>query len=612
MKEKWKVIERLLSEEYQIEVQGSYEGWGAGYDPKFLPLTEMWVRGELEEVPEPAKRPVGVVFHLQELSKKSEEETINAIRHQIEYLFSTDLFLWKLGQREFYKFGYAPTSFLVLYALLESVKVDYKLAQKYPHSQPYLRRSSEELLSKINTYYPHHLFALSFLKSWLGKETIDRETERLFYEYLGAKNRDAYDILMEDLLGKYMAYVEKAQEINYVDLLLEEARGKVRKDSHKGRIMTDLLKRLPPHLQELLLQHKEKTAVDIHEADRREILRSLKSVPDWMKDYLKQMSYINMVERDVEFLVHFLPKTLEADIEHRGFLTFLVKGWEEQSGSSGRTGRSSAETSQEDRLYQKAYGLSKEEFKTYHRHLANVLPYVAVLQRKLRRLMPEEEEGWSGGHLRGKKIESKSLAVEVAIGRGKLYMRREESVRKELAFKLLIDVSTSMKREDKIKKALEALILFSEVIENLRMPFSIDVFSDRVFRLKEFSEDYGAVRGKIVSLYDLLGGGTNLEKGLLYAFEDLQTFCLKNRMKGCMVVFSDGEPTRGLRGQELKNLIQRIKLLFPTVGIGVGVERNYADYYFETTGVKIKDVSELAGALAKIVENQAKRLLAFQ
>ena len=43
MKEKWKVIERLLSEEYDIEVQGSYEGWGAGYDPKFLPLTEMWV-----------------------------------------------------------------------------------------------------------------------------------------------------------------------------------------------------------------------------------------------------------------------------------------------------------------------------------------------------------------------------------------------------------------------------------------------------------------------------------------------------------------------------------------------------------------------------------------
>jgi len=137
VKEKWKVIERLLSEEYDIEVQGSYEGWGAGYDPKFLPLTEMWVKGEVEDVPEVVKRPAGVVFHIQDLSKKSEEDTINTIRHEIEYLFSTDLYLWKLGQREFYKFGFTPTSFLVLYSVLESIKTDSRIINSHPQSQSF-------------------------------------------------------------------------------------------------------------------------------------------------------------------------------------------------------------------------------------------------------------------------------------------------------------------------------------------------------------------------------------------------------------------------------------------------------------------------------------------
>ena len=59
---------------------------------------------------------------------------------------------------------------------------------------------------------------------------------------------------------------------------------------------------------------------------------------------------------------------------------------------------------------------------------------------------------------------------------------------------------------------------------------------------------------KYLELFNMLGGGTNFEKALLYAHEDILVFCAKNHMKGCMLVFSDGEPTRGLRGQELKSL----------------------------------------------------------
>jgi len=48
-----------LEEEFDIEVQPSYEGWGAGYDPKFLPLLEIWAKGEVEEVPQGVRIPRG-------------------------------------------------------------------------------------------------------------------------------------------------------------------------------------------------------------------------------------------------------------------------------------------------------------------------------------------------------------------------------------------------------------------------------------------------------------------------------------------------------------------------------------------------------------------------
>ncbi|MFN4319620.1 MAG: vWA domain-containing protein [Aquificaceae bacterium] len=616
MKEKWRIIERLLSEEYNIEVQGSYEGWGAGYDPKFLPLTEMWAKGEVEDVPEVVKRPAGIVFHIQDLSKMPEEDAINTIRHEIEYLFSTDLYLWRLGQREFYKFGFAPTSFLVLYSILESIKTDSKIINSHPASQPTIIKNYENILKKIDTYYPHHTFSLSLLRSWLGKESIPKDTERILYEYLSSNNREAYDILMEDLLGRYIANIERAQEINYIDLLLDEVRGKVRKDAHKGRIMTDLLKRLPEALQEIIIEYKDKRAIDISEVERKEILKSLRNMPDWMKDYLRQMSYIDMIEKDVEFIRHFLPVTLEVDIEHRGFLSFLIKGWEEQASSASgdlNLGGRKKEKSQEDRLYEKAYAMNKEEFRVYRKMISNILPYVEALKRKLKKLMVEGEEGWSGKYFYGRRINNKILSVEASIGRGRMYMRREKITKKEIAFKLLIDISASMKREDKIRKAIEALLLFSEVINTLKMPFSIDVFSDRVFRLKEFHEDYHMAKWKILELFNMLGGGTNFEKALLYAYEDIQVFCTKNHIKGCMLIFSDGEPTRGLRGQELKKLINQIKSSTPIIGVGVGLtEKNYVDYYFESSGIKIRDVSQLTLAFTRIIENQARRLLAFQ
>ncbi|RMH81099.1 MAG: VWA domain-containing protein [Acidobacteria bacterium] len=614
MKERWKIVESLLSDEYGIEVQGSYEGWGAGYDPISLPLTEMWAKGEVDDIPLSAKRPLGVVFYINELSKRKEDYAINAIRHEIEYLFNTDLYLWKLGQREFFKFGFPPTSFLVLYSVLESLKVDEKIVQKHPSSlQPLIDRY-RDVLRNVEVSYPHHRFSLSFLRKWLCEERLQKDLERFLYEYVCAENKDAYDILIEDLLGKYISYIEKAQELNYIDLLLDEARGRVRQDAHRGRIMTDLLKKLPQHMQEIIVCHKEKDSSQMDEGYRKEVLKSLRSLPDWMKDYLKQMSYIDMVEKDVEFIRHFLPKTLEVEIEHKGFLSFLVKGWEEMGESflSPNISRGGEELSEEDKFYGRAYGMDKREFSVYRSMLRDIGPYLESMKRKLQKIMPLEDEGWVGGYFYGRRIDNKAVNLEIPMERGRMYKRRHVPIKKELAFKLLIDISSSMKREDKIKNAIMALLLFCEIIHSMRMPFSIDVFSEKTYRLKDFDEEYNSIRWRIVELFKLVGGATNLEKAILYSYEDTELFCRKNHIRGCLLVFSDGEPTRGLKGEELKEMIRQIKGRMELIGIGLGRERNYIDYYFEGTGIKIGHISELPSAFARLIQNQVKRLVAFQ
>ncbi|WP_340695770.1 vWA domain-containing protein [Hydrogenobacter thermophilus] len=614
MKERWKAIGSLLEGEFDLIVQASYEGWGAGYDPKFLPLLEMWARGELQDIPSHVKKPLGVVFSIPDLLRKSEEYIVNSVRHEISYLLNADLPIWRAGQREFFRFGYQPTAFVVLYAVLESIKADERILKDHPDSRYILKRRYEEILASLRDIYPYHEFALGFLKLWLSNPeevhpTVRRlvlSLESFLKDYLAADSQQAYSLLMEDVFGKYRVCIEESSELNYIDMLIEEASGK-RKEGHKGRIMTDILKKLPKEEQELIKSFR--ISGEIPQEIRREILKKLKSFPDWMRDYIKQMSYMSLLEKDMEFLSHFLPKTLQIEMEHRGFLSFILKGWEENaSEGSGSIKGDFKEESEKDRRYRREFGLNQEEFRRYHTIMRSVMPFVESMKKRFQRLLPESEEGWIWGYPHGRRIDYRRIHMEIPTKRGLIYQRRLLPEKKQLAFKLLLDISSSMKKEDKIENAVKSLLLFSEVLNDMKMPFSIDTFSEKVFSIKSFEEDYIASRTKIVRLEDLLGGGTNIEKALLVSGEDLEIFCKKNSIRGVMIIFSDGEPTKGLRGEPLKDLIRQLKGKFPIVGIGVGEIKNFVEEYFEKTGLKIRDVSMLPSAFFLVMENQFKRL----
>jgi len=179
MKERWKIIATLLEEEFDIEVQPSYEGWGAGWDPKYLPALEMWARGEIEEIPPGVRNPKGIAFNVVEFMRRSEDYTINSIRHEISYLMNTPFPHWRIGQREVFRAGYVPASFVVLLSVLESLRADHLILEKNPSSISSLRSRLKEVLKDVRAFYPHHRAVLSICYLWLGEETpFDQEESR--------------------------------------------------------------------------------------------------------------------------------------------------------------------------------------------------------------------------------------------------------------------------------------------------------------------------------------------------------------------------------------------------------------------------------------------------
>ena len=620
MKEKWKVIASLLEDEFDIEVQPSYEGWGAGYDPKFLPLIEMWARGEVEEIPPAVRIPKGVLFNVVEFLKKSEDYTVNSIRHEIALLMNTHFPNWRFGQREVFRAGYTPTAFLTLFAVLESLKVDQLIVEKNPSSMFSLKKRYQEILKDIKAPYPYHQLALSLVYKWINEEAVFSEEvshylgtiERSFYEYLKERNpQSAYDIVIEDIWQKFRVLVDVAKELNYVDLLIEEARGRKREDGHRARIMTDILSKLPENVRNYIVENKERSASELPREEIKKIVKTLEAIPDWMKDYLKQMSYMSLLEKDIEFLNYFLPKTLEVDVEHRGFISFIFKAWEEVS--SGRSlikkKKEEEELSDIDKKYKKEHGLTKDEYQKYRLILKSVLPYVEHFKRKFDNLLPQEEEHWNGKYYRGKKLNFKKIPTEVSIKRGKVFMKREVPERKELIFELLMDISSSMKKEEKIINALKSLILVSEVLDRLGMKFSIKVFNENVYTIKDFEQDYKLVKSNILDLLNSAGGSTDLSKALSVGVESLEVITKKENKKGILILFTDGQPTKGLRGEELRTYISQIKKKIPIIAIGVGEATKLVKEYFNKTGISVEDVSKLPSAFSFVVENQFKRLI---
>ena len=574
---KFDQIAAILEREYDIEIKPSQEGWGSGYDPKYVSIVDMWAKGEVEDIPILAKMPAGIVFHTLEFLKASQEQILSDIRHEIRYILSTNLFSFKNGQREVFRAGYDPTSFVCLYSIFENIRLDNEV-----NFDMFAKKRLDKKISIIKPRYPHHVYLINMCKSfykeqlenisWLRKEISD--TKQYFEEAL-KDTKESYNILMDSVWPRYRHLVEFAHDIRLTELILGEL------DKHSGRIITDIIGKLGE--QDIrFFESIKKTNIDSAITER--VKHILKHIPDWMVAYAKQIVRMEMIEQD----------TL--------FLSFVIKPWQESTSGDSLKGTLSNSSQSPNNQ-----SLTKDQAKTYRELRNSVVAVSQILKRNISNIFPTEDSVFEGKYFTGKHLNTLALATEIQTNSGRIYNRKASGKDIPVFFSFLLDISSSMRKEDKLVNAIKGLILISEVLSDLKLPFSIGLFNEEYFLLKDFGVPYENVIPSILNIAPQKG--TNLGLALEKEKKHIELFQKQSHKKGILVLFSDGEPTKGMKKEELTVYANMLKLEVPFAVVGVGNNATSIKSIFGSNTIILKSINNLPIAFARIVEHQLRKFL---
>ncbi|GAB6078841.1 vWA domain-containing protein [Hydrogenobaculum acidophilum] len=596
---KFDQLDAILEREYDVEVKHSQEGWGCGYDPKYVSMVDMWAKGEIEDIPQIIRIPAGVVYNASEFLRASQEQAISDIGHEIRYILSTNLFNFRNGQREVFRAGYDPTSFVCLYAVFENIRLD-----KEKGFGAFEKKRLNEKLNRIKPKYPHHLYLTYIYKSFY-QEQFDIPTDikkhatdtKGYFEEALKDIQESYNILMESVWPRYRQLVEFSQDIRFIELILKEL------DKHSGRITTDIVGKLTPQDVAFFESIKKDNLLDKAVVEKTKAI--LKQIPDWMIAYAKQIVKMEMIEQDALFFREFLPKVLEAEIEHRGFLSFVIKPWEESmaSGSSSKSGRSDSKNNDKDG----GSSLGKDQTKAYNDIRNSVVVVSEILKRNISTLFPKEDSLFEGKYNTGKHINNVALATEIASRSGRIFQRRISGDEIPVFFSFLLDISSSMRKEDKLINAIKSLILISEVLSDLKLDFSISLFNEEYFILKDFKTPYKHVIADILNISPQKS--TNLGLALEEERRHIDDFQRRTHKRGVFVLFSDGEPTKGMKKEELSSYVNLIKLEIPIVAISVGKAGESIKDIFGKNTLIVNSINNLPMAFGRIVQQQLSKFM---
>ena len=591
-------LDAILEREYDLEVKHSHEGWGCGYDPKYVSMVDMWAKGEIEDIPQIIRIPAGVVYNASEFLRASQEQALSDIGHEIRYIISTNLFNFRNGQREVFRAGYDPTSFVCLYSVFENIRLD-----KDAGFGAFEKKRFNERLNHIKPKYPHHIYLTYLYKSFYQEQfdiPIDikkhaNNTKHSFDEALKDIS-EAYNILMESVWPRYRQIVEFSQDIRFVELILKEL------DKHSGRITTDIVGKLNQEQIAFFESIKKANLIDKNTIEKAKAI--IKQVPDWMSAYARQIVRMEMIEQDALFFREFLPKTLEAEIEHRGFLSFIIKPWEESmaSGSSSKSGRSDSKNNDKG-----GGSLGKDQSKAYNDIKNSVIVVSEILKRNISKIFPTEDTLFEGKYHTGKHINATALATEIASKSGRIFQRRTVGEEIPVFFSFLVDISSSMRKEDKLLNATKSLILISEVLSDLNLNFSISLFNEEYFILKDYKTPYERVIGDVLNISPQKS--TNLGLALEEERKHIYDFQRKTHKKGIFVLFSDGEPTKGMKKEELRSYVNILKLEIPLVAVSVGKAGESIREIFGKNTLLVNSINQLPVAFGRIVEQQLSKFM---
>ena len=515
--------------------------WIAIFNPLKIFHLESWQRGEVEDIPDHLKEPDVIYYDHSTLAHVPTRLRHSFVEKEFYFLKNTDLYTLNLIQRKSFKHGYPPSCGALLMFALEYHRV--------------LNHRRRETIN-LRPYYKHHRNLLLFINK--GEQTY-----KGIEHFLSGSRRKRTSILTDEIWFDYIKDLELSVKEGIVYLLLAELKNNNSKAS-SGRIARDIIARLPNSTVTLMKKFKPYSPLPLDFL--KEFMKEFSKLPQWMVDYGYQMSRLDIIEKDVILLKTLFPLSLKFEVEHRGFIRVLFPG-------------------ESDTTVNTSGGVLKG--------IENIKRLSKPYMQRLELLLEKERERINT--LQGRKINNTKIGVEIPTKRGKMFKRLKETPLPGIHFIMLLDISSSVKKDNHIQFLVGVFNLIRESLENSGISFTFLLFNDSIYPADDTKEE---------NIESLVKGKTNVEKAIREAVSYARK--LSRNKKSIILVFTDGEPTKGLKGIALRDFIRMQKRLIPIIGIGLkGVSK--VRFYFEETGLEIEDFSLLPFLLVNTIEKQIRR-----
>ena len=187
-----------------------------------------------------------------------------------------------------------------------------------------------------------------------------------------------------------------------------------------------------------------------------------------------------------------------------------------------------------------------------------------------------------------------------------LWQRRSKVLTKRsVCFSILLDLSGSMSENEKIVNALKALILISEALTHLEIPFTINGFNIERKEIKNFHE---TIHQRMINAIGELEEITeenfaNYDGKFLRIVVD--EILHRPEYDKFIIVISDGEPVGeyGDGGEELQEAIEYIQSSYNApilIGLGIGEGTDHVSNYYTNSHANIP-VDEITSKISQIL-----------
>lgn len=368
----------------------------------------------------------------------------------------------------------------------------------------------------------------------------------------------------------------------------------------------------------------------------------LGSLPEGLKQKIKE--YIDSLPEDqqneitqkAQIAVKEFEDALSEELQGKLSDNPEKKAERDEKAEHGETKKVPAEKSEED-----LPGVDKEEMRKYRERIAKelkkdanvyekmrqeVLPIIDKLETELREIfVAREAKGWKSGFTTGKRIDIKRRIQEKAksgpVMESKAWQKREMPDEKDYAISLLVDLSGSMSRGNKIEETFKAVIVLSEVLNRLSINLEILGFNDRIYEYKDFGQPMSKpirenMGGMLREVGDMSDTGKARWNDDGWALEKASERLVRQKAdQKFLIVMSDGTPEESPMhprskyelGKMIKKIIEETDIRL--VGLGVGRETEHVGEYYPNSiaNVKVKEMAEkLADLIKEVVVNYDK------